>query len=84
VRRRGVVRGGGRARRSHGRARPRRGARRMLCSVRPLHNVRQCPVVIAPKCDSSGSWVTIAFSRRQNMLRHHAVIRPSVQHKMVV
>ena len=82
MRRRGVVRGGGRARRRHRRARPLRGARRVLCCVRPLHNVRQCPVVIAPKCGNSGSWVAIAFSCMQDMLRHHAVIRASVQHKM--
>jgi hypothetical protein len=82
VQRGGVVRGGGRASDGRGRARPLRGECRVLCCVRPLHNVRQCPVVIAPKCGNSGSWVAIAFSCMQNMLRHHAVIRASVQHKM--
>jgi hypothetical protein len=56
----------------------------MLFSELPLNNVRQCPVVIAPRWGDRGSWVAIAYSRMQNMLRSHAVIRPSVQHKMVV
>jgi len=67
-----------------GDARPRDDRSRTLCSERPQRNVREQLLCRHSKCGADASWLAIAVSRTQNMLRDHAVIFASVQHKMVV
>jgi len=65
-----------------GDARPRDERSRTLCSERQQRNVREQLLCRHSKCGADASWLAIAVSRTQNMLREHAVIHTAPQHKM--